>query len=183
MGKLMTRRWATEEQGQALVEFALVVPLLLFLLYGIIQFGLIFYGFITIEETARVGVRLASLGESVAKIQAVMDNQLNNGGGLNASASTTAPYTPPITTASMTSERLVWDAYVTPGNSGSGSAPSTISLGVTYRYPVIIPVIGPAHFQLKETFTMPEEDPATSPLSAARAASPYICYGIGPCPS
>jgi Flp pilus assembly protein TadG len=46
------------EEGQSLVEFALVLPLLLLLLLGIIQFGAVFNALITINAAAREGARL-----------------------------------------------------------------------------------------------------------------------------
>jgi Flp pilus assembly protein TadG len=42
-----------ERRGQALVEFALVLPLLVLILLGIMQFGLLFWGQITLTQVAR----------------------------------------------------------------------------------------------------------------------------------
>jgi Flp pilus assembly protein TadG len=49
------------EKGQALVEFALVLPFLLFVLYGIIQFGLLLNTYITVTDSARAGARQLAL--------------------------------------------------------------------------------------------------------------------------
>lgn len=53
-----------EERGQGLVEFALVVPLFLLLLFSMLDFGFAFYTKLTIEyatrEGARVGAALAN---------------------------------------------------------------------------------------------------------------------------
>ncbi len=57
------------QNGQSLVEFALVIPLLLLILMGIIEFGLMFSSFITITNASREGARLASLGGSDAAIE------------------------------------------------------------------------------------------------------------------
>jgi hypothetical protein len=46
-----------------MVEFALVLPILLFLLFGIIEFSRLFYSWIVVENVARVGVRYATTGE------------------------------------------------------------------------------------------------------------------------
>jgi len=48
-----------DENGQSLVEFALILPVVLLLLMGIIQFGFIFNGQITVTSAAREGARLA----------------------------------------------------------------------------------------------------------------------------
>lgn len=47
------------EKGQALVEFALVLPLLLALLCAIIDFGWLYYNQITLNNAAREGARFA----------------------------------------------------------------------------------------------------------------------------
>ena len=53
-----------DEKGAALVEFALVLPLLLLLIGGIIQFGFIFNGQITLTSAVREGARHAVVGNS-----------------------------------------------------------------------------------------------------------------------
>ena len=45
------------EQGQELVEFALVLPLLLLILFGAVDLGRVFHAQITIANAARVGAR------------------------------------------------------------------------------------------------------------------------------
>ena len=47
------------EHGQALVEFALVLPIFLILLCGIIDFGWLYYNQITLNNAAREGARYA----------------------------------------------------------------------------------------------------------------------------
>lgn len=49
------------EEGQALVEFALVIPLFMMLLLGILQFGIIFNNYITLTDAARAGSRVAAV--------------------------------------------------------------------------------------------------------------------------
>lgn len=55
----MKRFFRKHESGQALVEFALVLPLLLALLCGIIDFGWLYYNQITLNNAAREGARYA----------------------------------------------------------------------------------------------------------------------------
>ncbi len=47
------------ENGQSAVEFALVLPILLILLCGIIDFGWVYYNQITLNNAAREGARYA----------------------------------------------------------------------------------------------------------------------------
>ena len=49
------------EEGQALVEFALVLPVLLMIVTGITSFGLVFYRYVTLTDAVRVGARTLAL--------------------------------------------------------------------------------------------------------------------------
>ena len=65
----MLRRWRSDE-GAELIEFALVVPMLLFLLAGIAEFGIIFQQYEVVTNAAREGARIAVLpGYSTADVQ------------------------------------------------------------------------------------------------------------------
>jgi Flp pilus assembly protein TadG len=50
-----------QTNGQAFVEFALVLPLLVMLLMGIVQFGLAFHNYLAITDATRVGARAAAV--------------------------------------------------------------------------------------------------------------------------
>jgi hypothetical protein len=54
----MARRWK-RDNGQELVEFAIVFPVLLLLLLGVIGFGQIVYSYSAISNAAREGARYA----------------------------------------------------------------------------------------------------------------------------
>jgi Flp pilus assembly protein TadG len=58
------------DRGTAVVEFALVVPVLLLILFGIIDFGRALNAQIQLTGAAREGVRLAALGYPDASVQA-----------------------------------------------------------------------------------------------------------------
>jgi Flp pilus assembly protein TadG len=49
------------ERGQSLTEFALVLPLMVMLLFGIIQFGVTFNHYITLTDAVRAGARKAAV--------------------------------------------------------------------------------------------------------------------------
>jgi hypothetical protein len=61
--RLPTRAFhaARDESGQNLVEFALLLPILLLILMGIMQFGLIFNAYVTLNNAVREGARRASV--------------------------------------------------------------------------------------------------------------------------
>jgi Flp pilus assembly protein TadG len=58
------------DRGTAAVEFALVVPVLLLIVFGIIDFGRALNAQIELTGAAREGVRLAALGYTGAAVQA-----------------------------------------------------------------------------------------------------------------
>ncbi|HEY0602589.1 MAG TPA: TadE family protein [Herpetosiphonaceae bacterium] len=49
------------KRGQSLVEFALVLPLLVLLLYGLAEFGFLLYAHVQVTNAAREGARAGSL--------------------------------------------------------------------------------------------------------------------------
>jgi Flp pilus assembly protein TadG len=57
----MKRRSWTSETGAELVEFAIVLPLLLLVLFGIIDFGMLFHRYQVVTNAAREGARVAVL--------------------------------------------------------------------------------------------------------------------------
>jgi Flp pilus assembly protein TadG len=69
------------EKGAAAVEFALVMPLLLLLVFGIIEFGFVFNRYISVTHAAREGVRELALGVPVAQATADAANSSPNTGG------------------------------------------------------------------------------------------------------
>lgn len=50
-----------EESGQSIVEFALILPVLMLIVVGIIEFGWLFNGKITLTSAAREGARVAAI--------------------------------------------------------------------------------------------------------------------------
>lgn len=79
-------RFIKNEDGQAVVEFALVAPILLLILCGIIDFGWIFSAQIATHNCAREGARFAAAysdyssaeSETEAKVLSVASNNIKN---------------------------------------------------------------------------------------------------------
>jgi Flp pilus assembly protein TadG len=55
--------------GQGLVEFALVFPLIMLLLFGVIDFGRAIYAYNTLSDAARQADRTAIVNQTTAQIQ------------------------------------------------------------------------------------------------------------------
>lgn len=66
MGFRRSRR--RDEKGAAAVEFALVMPILMILIFGIVDFGLAINQYATASNAAREGVRAAALGTRSADV-------------------------------------------------------------------------------------------------------------------
>jgi len=61
-----SHRRSRDERGQTLVEFALVLPLLALLLFGIIQFGIVFNNYIDLTDAVRAGARKAAVSRQAS---------------------------------------------------------------------------------------------------------------------
>jgi len=58
----MLKKVIKSQRGQAIVEFAFVLPILLTLLFGIIEFGRIFSAGLIVTHSAREGARAGAVG-------------------------------------------------------------------------------------------------------------------------
>jgi len=52
------------EKGQAMVEFAIIVPILLTVLLGIMQLGIVYNNWVTLTDAARAGARKGAVCRS-----------------------------------------------------------------------------------------------------------------------
>ena len=57
------------EDGQALLEFALVLPIFLLVLFAIVDFGMAFHAWITVTNSAREGARIGAVHAPSAAIE------------------------------------------------------------------------------------------------------------------
>jgi len=69
--KVWHRSWKKRRRGQALVEFALVVPLLLLLVLGVVEFGRAWNVYQTLTDAARNGARTAVLARTSITVDTV----------------------------------------------------------------------------------------------------------------
>lgn len=63
---MQNRVEARRSSGQAMVEFALLFPLLTLLLFAIVQYGLMFAAYITVRNASVLGARQATLYQRTA---------------------------------------------------------------------------------------------------------------------
>lgn len=118
------------ESGQSLVEFALIVPILIILLFGIVDFGRIFHAYLTIDHAGREAARAASIGKDDTQVKSTA---VTDAVGIG-----------------LTTDRVV----ISPtGTRVSGNDVSiTITYPITFLTPVIGSMVGP--ITLEDTTVM-----------------------------
>lgn len=61
------------KKGQSLVETALIMPVIILILTGIIDFGMMFNNYIVVSNASREGARSAAVGATDAQIKTVVN--------------------------------------------------------------------------------------------------------------
>ena len=79
----MSRKFSSRnENGQTMVEFTLVLPILCVVLFGVIQMGILFHDYITLTDATRAGSRVAAVSSQdpnrVSKVSAAVKNSAQN---------------------------------------------------------------------------------------------------------
>lgn len=112
----MPQNHRRRSRGQSLVETAIILPIVLLLVMGIIDFGLLFNNYILISNASREGARKAALGGTDSEVVQTIQNM-----------------TTPLTLSNMTI--TISPAY---GSRGHGAQ---VKVDITYRSPLITPII------------------------------------------
>ncbi len=121
-----------KNKGQSLVETALILPVLLLLLTGIIDFGLLFNSYLVVSNASREGARQAAVGKTDTQIRSAAANAA----------------------ASLDSDRL--EILITPGEAARNTG-NSVTVTVSYGYSMITPVIAaffPDNFDIETSTTM-----------------------------
>ncbi len=63
-----------KQQGQAIVEFALVLPFILFFVFAVIYSGLLFADYMTLSNVARASAREAAIGTNIDTVKTYYRN-------------------------------------------------------------------------------------------------------------
>jgi Flp pilus assembly protein TadG len=62
------------QQGQSVAEFALVLPLLMIILLGILQFGVLFRDYLAVTDAVRAGARKAAVSRNTVSPTTVCED-------------------------------------------------------------------------------------------------------------
>ena len=121
------------EGGQSLVEFALLLPLLLLILLGTIQFGIVLENFLAVVDAAHVGDRVASLGGTCGQVTTAARQAATAAGLGHLSVACPSP---------------------------RPAAGQPVAVTASYSIPVVVPLFWPLlgkHFPISSTMTSLEE--------------------------
>jgi Flp pilus assembly protein TadG len=108
------------DRGAAAVEFALVAPVLMLLLFGIVDFSKVFQVEATLAQAAREGVRVMALQNDPAAARAAV--QLTAG-------------SVPLTTAQI---------GISPSTCTGAAPTATVTVTITFRQPFVSGLLGSA---------------------------------------
>jgi Flp pilus assembly protein TadG len=64
--EMIIRRFLKRSRGQSLVEFGIIVPVLLLLVLGAIDFGRVYFAYVSVTNGARNGAQYAALSPEAA---------------------------------------------------------------------------------------------------------------------
>jgi len=157
-----------DEQAQGMLEFALVLPILLFLVMGIIDFGFIFSSRIAIANAARTGVRYAtthphSWSNATPPPANTIEGAIMGSGSISAVSNDDTD----ITIAYLNSDGTTCGQYSASSGLFSGGTQSTcvipnnlIRVTVTTKYHPITPILASLvgdHIWVTSSATMVEE--------------------------
>ena len=96
------------QKGQALIEFALVFPFFLLLVFGVIYSGMLFYDYSTLSNVARSAARERAITKSDTDNDTIIQNYFKNGSFIyGQTTSLYSPGTPPMTIATNDDDIVV----------------------------------------------------------------------------
>ena len=113
MAKLIRKNRTAGEKGQNLVEFAMVVPIFLILVFAIVDFGMGFHAWITVTNASREGARIGAVGAD----EDTIEDRVRD-----------------------TTSSIVDDNVIVTIDGAQGTPGDTVSVDVAYEYEMITPL-------------------------------------------
>ena len=132
MARINWKNCKKKTQGTATVEFAIILPVLLGLLFAIIEFGFLFKDQLTLQQAAREGSRAAAVGKPTTEVHAAVDGSL-----------TTLEHSRMTLYMEYRTYSGGWSAWTTLGDTGStpnqNNAPqgAQVRARLTYRHQLL----------------------------------------------
>jgi Flp pilus assembly protein TadG len=130
--------------GSVLVETAFVLPVLLFLLMGVLQFGIFYFQFTALTDAAAAGARQFSLSRTDVTAYADTIEAINGSSSNLFSSSLTTTLCVGTScgcsdTTSPTCQQLLQNAYNATGPGSPSLTPETASVTLQYQCTPLIP--------------------------------------------
>ena len=155
---LSGRSHGMRRSGAVSVEMALVAPLLIVLLFGILEFGLVIKDYLGINQAAREAARIAAVGAPIGTIDVRLDG--------SAPTIDISKLTRTYEYRTFSESTGAWSAWLPLTNVGSGSdtqnsAPEGAQVRVSLTYPHAL-LTGPLFARLAD-----DPDTGTIILTAA----------------
>jgi Flp pilus assembly protein TadG len=134
---------AGNEEGSALVEFALTLPVLITCFFGLIEVSLAFYTHQLLSESAREGTRYAMVHGSTCTT--------GSGGACTVSAATVNSYVSGLSWPNIGGNPMTVNTTYPDGNESPGSR---VQVTTTYNFPFRVPFIPPSTLTMSSTSVM-----------------------------
>lgn len=159
---VLTAARVPRDRGQGLVEFALVIPVIMLLIFGAVDLGRAVYAYNTIANAARDGARVAAVNQIATSPDCNEDRPVENPATPHWSIKRCAADSA-LTLGVQPGDVTV--AYSAPSGTSLTCTSVTINVGciasvtVTYRYTPMTPVIGDlvGNIAINSTSQMPIE--------------------------
>jgi hypothetical protein len=127
-------------RGQSLVEFAMIIPIMVLIIFGIFEFSRIFLTWLTVQHSAQAAARYATTGEGYqdgisARLGYIKDEARRQAVGLN------------IDTSAGPSSPGYFRVYVYAGDEpiagqeSPGGPNARVAVDVVFNYPLITPLV------------------------------------------
>lgn len=114
------------EDGQAMVEFALILPIFLLILCGIIDFGWLFYNQLSLNNACREGARYAVVNTAEGADTQAIINHIEN-----------------TTTTVFANDGVRIDIeYTSPGDPTQGDIKVALEADISFFTPVLSTIMG-----------------------------------------
>jgi len=132
-----------DDGGHSLVEFALVAPIFLLLMFGVIDFAAMFFVNLTMLHAVRVGTRYAVTGQSSAgkdRMASLIQTVRDNSYGLY-DQNIHTPKDPQVSV--INPSQVSFTNYQGTAVTQPGNANDVIIVSLTYTWPLLTPVLSP----------------------------------------
>jgi Flp pilus assembly protein TadG len=154
------------ERGAALIEFAIVATVFLTVLFGILEFGRLFWTHNALRDAARRGVRYAAVRKNDSAGVTAVKNVVVYGDP-DANPATATPVVPGLTTANVDVQYANYNGVLL-------SSRATVSIN-SYNFQFAVPLVGTTITMPQYKTTLPGESAGFIPCDVPTAQPMKPC--------